>query len=428
MQNSVQPISYQSNISAISGGFLSCCQFAKEYLLFAPLLSAICWIWLCSSTLAADNQKPQAEEAFVNPLEITTPDPLLTQPGSLTGLEKLKLRAALDELNQQAAARRLAGDTKGAFTIWNRELRLRRVLGFQEEIAALGRVGEIAWRENQGLEVNVITRRLQTIGQLLESQPGVDLSLWRALGTAFQQVREPKSAIAVYERVLKTERQQQDIAAAEATLRTIAELRLSWFDYPNAAAAYQELLSLATARTDDSGAIAYLQQLDYVYKKAQQYQQAIAVKQKLAEIYQNQQQTTLLPALQLAIAADYEALRQLQAAFENYQVAYASAWSLEQYSIASDALRRLIALYRSQGQVDEALQTSQILLQSEQRGFNSYGMMTAFEQIGQIHRERGNYTEALAAFQNGLELAQQLKYQETYFTEQIQQINQRLTK
>lgn len=390
----------------------------------------ICWLSVSNSAIAlADSKKPKTEESFFNPLEIATPDPLLPQQNRpLTQQERLKLQRALNELNQQAAAKLAAGDNAGAFAIWNRELRLRRALGFQEEVEALGRVGEVAWSENQRSQVQVITRRLQAIGQQTQSQTGDNLRLLRSLGLAFQQVREPKSAIAVYEQILAAERQRRDAAAVEATLRTIAELHLSWFDYPQAAATYEELLNLATARSDRPSQVTYLQQLDYIYEKARQYQQALAIKQKLAEIYQSQQQINLLPALRLTIAADYRTLGQLQPAFQTYQEAYASAWALQQYSLASDALRQLITLYRSQGQIDEALQTSQILLESEQLGSNWYGMMTTYDQIGQIYLKRANYSQALTAFQRGLELAQQLKYQENYFAGQIQQINQRLAK
>jgi len=394
------------------------------------ITAAMFWLWLGGSSLAlADSQKPNPDRNFVNPLEITTPDPLLPQSDQpLTPQEQLKLRAALNELNQQAAAKLAAGDRMGAFDTWNRELRLRRALGPLEEVEALGRVGAIAWSENQRAEVQVITKRLQAIQQQTTSQPTVNLQLLRSLGVAFQQVREPKSAIAVYEQILAAARQQQDAAAVETTLRTIAELHLSWFDYPQAAATYEELLGLARARSDRNRVVTYLQQLAYIYEKARQRQQALTVKQQLAELYLNEKQFTLLPALRLEIGADYEALGQLQEAFRNYQEAYSSAWSLQRYALASDALRQLIALYRSQGQIDEALQTSQILLETDQRAYNFYGMMTTYDQIGQIYLNRGNYSEALAAFQKGLELAQQLKYQETYFTQQIAQVNQRISK
>ncbi len=330
-------------------------------------------------------------------------------------------------MNQQAAAKLAAGDRVGAFDTWNRELRLRRVLGFLEEVAALSRVGAIAWRENQRAEVQVITRRLQEVQQQTKAEPTA-IQLLQSLGTAFEQVRSPKSAVEVYTQILAAARQRQDQAAEEATLKTIAELHLSWFEYELSATTYQELLRLARARSNRLNEITYLQELAYIYRQANQHQKAVEVRQQLAELYLNEEQFTQVPALRLAIATDYESLGQLQQAFQNYQEAYASAWSLQQYARAGSALRNLIALYRSQKQIDDALKTSQILLEADQRAANIYGMMNTYDQIGQIYLEGGKYSEALAAFQSGLELATQLKYQEPYFTQQIEQLNQQLAK
>jgi tetratricopeptide (TPR) repeat protein len=91
-------------------------------------------------------------------------------------------------------------------------------------------------------------------------------------------------------------------------------------------------------------------------------------------------------------------------------------------------LRKLVTLYRSQGQIKEALQTSEILLEADNRSSNFYGMMSTYNQIGQIYLKIGDYGEAAAAFQNGLQLAQQLKYQETYFAQQIKHVNRLISK
>jgi hypothetical protein len=50
--------------------------------------------------------------------------------------------------------------------------------------------------------------------------------------------------------------------------------------------------------------------------------------------------------------------------------------------------------------------------------------MNVYDQMGQIYLERQEYAQALAAFQQGLVLAQSLKYQETYFARQIEVVNQ----
>ena len=395
------------------------------------LVTAAMLCLCCSSVVLADKKKEPELEEFYNPLEITTPDPLLpysVEERPLTPLERLRLTAALEQLNQQAAAKLAAGDRLGAFEIWNRELRLRRSLGYLEEVKALSRVGAIAWSENQRLEVQVITQRLQEIQQQTKLQPEIDLQLLQSLGVAFEQVRSLKPAIEVYQQILAAARQRQDQVAVEATLKTIAELHLSWFEYPQAAASYEELLSLARAKSDRASEITYLQDLAYVYRQANNPQKAVEVREKLAEFYLNEDQFTQIPALRIAIGGDYESLGQLKNAFQNYQEAYASAWSLGQYARAGSALRNLIALYRSQKQIDAALETSKILLEADQLATNVYGMMTTYDQIGQIYLERTNYSEALAAFQKGLELAKQLNYQEDYFTKQIEQANQQLAK
>lgn len=391
----------------------------------------VAMFWLCCSSVALADSKKSKPDEFYNPLEITTPDPLLptsTVDRPLNPLERQNLAAALDELNQQAAAKLKAGNRVRAFEIWNRELRLRRTLGSLEEVKALGRVGAIAWSENQGTQLKIITQRLQAIQQKIKAQQSVNLNLLRSLGVAFEQVRVPKSAIEVYEQILVAVRQRQDTAAVEATLKTIAALNLSWFDYTKASAAYEELLALASSKSDRGSSVTYLQQLAYIYEQADQHPQAVKIKQQLAELYLNQEDFTQVPALRLAIASDYESLGQLEEAFLNYQEAYALAWSLQQYYRASDALRKLVTLYRSHGQIKEALQTSEILLEADDRSSNFYGMMNTYDQRGQIYLKIGDYREAFAAFQKGLRLAQQLSYQETYFDQQIDHVNRLISK
>ncbi|MBO3464430.1 hypothetical protein G4P69_38550, partial [Aetokthonos hydrillicola CCALA 1050] len=106
---------------------------------------------------------------------------------------------------------------------------------------------------------------------------------------------------------------------------------------------------------------------------------------------------------------------------------YTIAWQSEQYVRASEALQKLIALYRSQGQTEDALQTGEILLQAEEQAQNFYGLMNAYDQIGQIQLEQKNYPQALEAFRKGLEYAQQLKYNEAYFNQQIQKVSANTT-
>jgi tetratricopeptide (TPR) repeat protein len=388
-------------------------------------------ILLSSSLTLAESKKPQQPDKFPpSPLEITTPDPLLptlTDKQPLTLQEQQRLAVALDLLNQDAAAKLQAGDQVTAFEIWNRELRLRRFLGSLVEVQALSQVGAIAWNENDRQQVQYITQRLQAVQKQTQSQKAVDIPLLRSLGEAYQKVRSSKPALEVYNQVLAAERQQQNTVAVVQTLKTIGELHLAWFDYPQAATVYEELLGLADSQSDRLNQLAYLQQLAYIYEQSKQSQQTINVLNKLAAIYISENNFTEIPELKLAIGANYQSLGQadpnlLREAFNNYQEAYTTAWQLQQYARAGEALQKLIELYRSQGQIEEALQASQILIETQERAVNFYGVMQAYDQIGQMYIERKNYPQARTAFQKGLELAQQLKHEETYFTQQIQKL------
>ncbi|AFZ24751.1 hypothetical protein Cylst_2543 [Cylindrospermum stagnale PCC 7417] len=400
------------------------------------IVTTVIFWHLCSSVTLAETKNPEQLDKFLpGPLEVIIPDPLLPplwdkQP--LTTEEMQKLETALDQLNLEAAATLQAGDKVKAFEIWNRELRLRRLLGSLAEVQALSRVGAIAWNRNESEEIRYITQRLQVIqkpkpAKKKEAPKPPDLELLRSLGDAYQKIRVPKLALEVYNQVLALVRQQQDATAELETLQTIGELHLSWFDYPQAAATYEELLGFATTKGDGLNEVAYLQKLVYIYDQAKQPQKSINVLSKLVDIYTNQNDLSQIPQLKIAIATNYETLGQenpslRQEAFNNYQEAYTTAWQLQQFVNASEALQKLIVLYRSQGQIEAALQTCQILLTTEELATNFYGLMQAYDQIGKLYLERKQYPQALTAFEKGLEIAQELKHEEAYFTQQIEKL------
>ncbi|MEH2196501.1 MAG: tetratricopeptide repeat protein [Nostoc sp.] len=393
-------------------------------------------ILFSNSLTLAQTKKPKPPDKFPpSPLEITTPDPLLPrlpkdkQP--LTLQEQQNLEPALSTLNQEAAAKLQAGDKVTAFEIWNRELRLRRFFGPLAEVQALSRVGAIAWKQNDKEEVQYILQRLQAIQKQEKSQKKtaqVDLELWRSLAQAYQDVRSIKLAVEAYDQVLLVVREQKDPIALVQILETMGELHLTWFDYTKAAPVYEELLGLATSQGEQINELTYLQRLAYIYEQTKQPQQSLNVLNRLVEIYVSENNLTQIPELKLAIASNYESLAKkdpnlLLKAFQNYQEAYTTAWQLLEYVRAGEALQKLIALYRSEGQIDEALQTSEILVQIQTQAANFYGVMQAYDQIGQLYLERKDFPQALTAFKKGLEIAQQLKYKEAYFTGQIEKIS-----
>ncbi|MGB7443252.1 MAG: hypothetical protein WA919_19470 [Coleofasciculaceae cyanobacterium] len=380
---------------------------------------------LCFTSVAwADD----IEQDKPNPLELelTEPDPLLPKlpvERPLTESEREKVRLALDELDKQALAQLEAGNVPAAFEIWYREIRLRRKIGGPiEEVQALGRVGEIAWQDNRKPQLQLILARLETIEQEAETEGNLDLPLLVALGQAYGKIRVPGQALIVYEKVLAQARTREDAEAIEATLQTMASLHMAWFDYPKAAAAYEELLDIAQLQGDSLKEFNYLKELAYIYDQAKEPENALRYKQKILETYLPEDPRR--PELKIAIASDYETLGQLDEASKTYQEAYTLAFSLKQFAYAADALRKLASLYSSHQQPEFALQVYETLLEVEQFSYNYYGLMYAYDQIGQINLQLKDYGKALVAFEKGLELAQSLKYQESYFVTQIEQVKQ----
>lgn len=389
--------------------------------------TAILLLSFTSVALAQRNQR--VEPPILNPLEIpTNDDPLLPNPPvarPLSPLEEYNLREALDKLNNEANAELNAGNRVKAFEIWYREIRLRRVLGGPlEEVQALGRVGEIAWSKNYKPETQLITARMKTIQKEIEAKATLDKPLLNALGKAYLQVRVPGQALAIYERILADARQEKNAKSEAEILKTIAQLHLAWFDYPKAAATYEELLNLAQTNSDRINEIAYIEELINIYNQSQQREKSLLMKEQLLALYRNPEELVKVVGLKIAIATDYEALDKLEKASEIYQEAYKQALELDQFSEASSALQKLGKLYHTDGQPEVALEVYEVLLWVEQQSYNAYGLMNAYDQIGQIYLEMKNYSKALEYFQQGLDLAKLLQHQETYFARQIERVNQ----
>lgn len=366
-----------------------------------------------------------AQDTFPpNPLEMTEPDPLLPRllvDRPLSPQEISTLTAAVEELDRQAQLEFDAGNPVGAFELWLRVLRLRRVLGTASEVESLSRVGAIAWQQNQTTEVRLITQRLQQIEADLRAQTPLNYDLLLTIAQAYQSMRAIEPAIAAYNDILTLAQQEGNRDRELQTLEALAQLHLAWFDYASAANVYQQLLALVP--NDRLRQTQYLQQLAYSYQQGNQPQQAIDAQQQLATVYEAQEQYAEIPPLKLAIGDSYMALDRPDLAAPSYQEAFAVSRSTQQYAYAADALQRLANLYASIDRPNDALTVYQLLLDVHQQSYNTYGLMNTYDQIGQLYRSQGNPGQAIAAFQRGLSLAQQLNYRTGYFTTQIQQIS-----
>ena len=369
----------------------------------------------------------QLEEPQLTPLEIPVEDPLLPSiPRPLTPLEQRKLRQELEQLNLEAQAEFDQGNREGAFEIWYRELRVRRILGRLEEINALGRVGGIAWNNTLTEQVQIISKRLVALQKLSEKEDPLSPELLMALADAYEKLHALDDSLNIYNQVLNNARQMQDKMAEEKALKRLGELYLAKFDYPQAAPIYEELLERAqtTSNTLEEGV--YLQILAEIYTRSLKPENATKIKEKLAENYLYNQQLELIPPLKVSIGKDYEALDQPEMASQNYQEAYSLAWNLQLFGAAGEALTQLGKLYQSYDQDNYALQIYQNLIQVEQLSYNYYGLMKTYERIGQIYLENQQYQQALAFFEQGLVLAQSLNHKQDDFVSYISQVNQKM--
>jgi tetratricopeptide (TPR) repeat protein len=415
-------------------------------------IGCLLFLWLCAGSIASAQTNPPGLDQFSpNPLEITTPDPLTPASESLSSTQRDELTAALEELNLEALAKLQAGDGAGAFEIWFRELRLHRYLGPAAEIAALSRVGSVAWSNSKNLELQLITKRLQAIQKEVKSQVPVNTELLPALAAAFQQVRAKGPTVEVYQEILENARQNQDILAQGQILKAIALIHVNWLSYDKAASVYEELATLiqenralfaANSAVPNSAVVAgngappqpvtpptevdTLRQLAYVYQQSKQPLKAIAAREKLASVYLNLQNPSAIPPLKFAIASDYQTIGQINLAAQYYQEAYNLAVPIQQYAQASEALEKLALLYRSQKQWEPTLRIYQMQLLLEERAYNFYGLMNAYDNIGQVYQEMKAYDKALESYQKGLDVAKRLGHRQEYFAKKIQKVNKQL--
>ncbi|WP_333130320.1 tetratricopeptide repeat protein [Microcoleus sp. Pol11C3] len=415
-------------------------------------IGCLLFLWLCAGSIASAQTNPPGLDQFSpNPLEITTPDPLAPANESLSSTQRDELTAALEELNLEAAAKLQAGDGAGAFEIWFRELRLRRYLGPAAEIAALSRVGSVAWSNSKNLELQLITKRLQAIQKQVKSQVPLNTELLPAFAAAFQQVRAKGPTVEVYQEILEKARQKQDILAEGQILKAIALIHVNWLSYDKAAPVYEELATLiqenralfaANSAVQNSAVVAgngappqpvtpptevdTLRQLAYVYQQSKQPLKAIAAREKLASVYLNLQNPSAIPPIKIAIASDYQTIGQINLAAQYYQEAYNLAVPIQQYGQASEALDKLAWLYRAQKQWEQTLRIYQMQLLLEERAYNFYGLMNAYDNIGQVYQEMKAYAKALESYQQGLEVAKKLGHRQEYFAKKIQKVNKQL--
>jgi tetratricopeptide (TPR) repeat protein len=364
--------------------------------------------------------------AIAAPPDRFPPNPLtLPANAGLPNAPSPELRRQIETLNQQAIAQLQAGNAKVAFDLWNQQLRLSRVFGPIEEVKALASVGQVAWDRGDTQQVRYISQRLQQIQSTSQttSQTTGDGSepLLTELAAAYQVIRAPELALSVYNLGVKQAQQPpQNPLRLFQLYNRIAQTHLDWFAYAKAAKVYDDLLAAATAQNDRPNQMAYAYQLAYVHEQSQRPAGAIAALETLIPLYATSPEPVLLARLQTRLADQYRLNQQLDLAEKTYQAAYRTAEAQQQPGFGGDALRQLGSLYRQQKRLDAAIQVYDFLSTFEtEAGLNRYNAMDAYDRLGQVWLEKQSKPQAIAAFQQGLQLAQGLNYRVAYFTDRL---------
>ena len=382
--------------------------------------------WASLPIVAWAQLSPVLLDLFLSDPELTEPrDPLLPElpiVRPLSPLEKLALEAELDLLAIEAEQLFLEGQTELAFVEWMREVRLRRILGYEEEIAAIQRVGLRAWENSRGEETQLLAIRLRQIQtDLLDDEP-LNIELLEEVVVAFEVLRDIDAAIAVYETLIVRATQAGDRDERQRLLENLARLQATWFRFAVAAETYQTLLSSLGSNGDDVKEVEYLKGAIQNYQAAGELRTAITYQRRLARKYEQTTQPLPIPPLLLAIARNYRNLDNLAQAQNFYTTAYSIALSQRQTDVASDALQDLAEIYLEQDQPEDVFYLYQQRLAVERLSYNGYGLMDTFDQIGQLYEAQDEPDSAISAYKEALILAEHLNYRDAYFKLKLLQL------
>ncbi len=419
---------------------------------YLSLSGAIGSALLLARPVLAQQVDPQLRQTFLrDPLSDRVPDPLLPMLAverELSPLELSALAIDLAQLDQKAQQRLAAGEPDQAFELWRRSLRLRRLLGPFEEFAAIQKIAEVAWQQQRPEDVQLLTLRTRQIWRtiqaaldlpiepefgalpidesapaslLVSGSPTSNLEVLTALAQTFTTLRDIDSAVAVYEQLIALTAAQPSVPSTQITAQkvSLAKLHLAWFQFAEAADVYLELLKSARDTGDVVSERAYLEQLVYSYQQANALTNAVRAQTDLIGLYQSQGEVEKLPQLLVAIAQNYRTLNLPKTAIEYYRSAYSAAQSFQQFSFSAQVLKDLGGLYRSLALTNEAIGAYSLLIPVERQAYNSYGVMNAYDNIGQLQRRQGNLQAAFQAFEQALVIARNLNLREDYFIEQI---------
>lgn len=369
---------------------------------------------------------PVIRDRFLDDPEFAAPrDPLLPEiPVSrpLSPLEKSELEAALNQTAIEAEQFYFLGQTDLAFELWMREVRLRRIFGYAEEIQAMQRVGLRAWEDSRAQENQLLTLRLRQIQTELLAQDSANIFLLEEVAATFEVLRDIDSAIVVYNTLIERATLSSNVPERQRLLENLANLQEAWFRFEAAGKTYQTLLSTLGSTRVSAKEARYLTGGIRNYQNAGQLRTVIDYQRRLLRYYENTATLQAEPPLLLAIARNYRDIEELSEARNYYLTSYTKALAQNQSSVAKDVVQDLAAIYTRLGRPDDVLYLHRQQLAVEGLSYSGYGLIQVFDELGQLYISQGNTEQAITAYQEGLILARYLDYREAYFQLQLQQL------
>ena len=395
----------------------------RQCLRLSSVIGIVLAGWVLSPIVVWAQALPaEVRDPFLADPELTEPrDPLLPElpiRRRLSPLEQADLRVALDKLAAEGERLHFAGETDLAFQVWMREVRLRRILGYEAEIQAMQRVGLRAWEDSRSQETQLLTLRLRQIQAELLSQEPLNIPLLESVAATFEVLRDIDSAIAVYETLIVRAAQAGNREERQRLLENLASLQESWFRFEVAGKTYQSLL-VANSGSDPVKQVQYLQGAIRNYQDAGELNTAVGLQRRLLAQYQTNNVVQPIPALLLAIARNYRDLEDLPQARTYYLTSYSTALGQNQTNIARDAVIDLTAVYQVLERPDDLIYLYEQQIALERLSYSGYGLMQVFDQLGQFHEAQDEPDAAITAYQEGLILASHLKHREAYFKYQL---------
>lgn len=375
----------------------------------------------------AQNLRPEVRDPFLaDPLQDRPRDPLLPTPivdRPLSPLELLALEQALDELALEAEALSAAGENEAALESWMREVRLRRVLGLDPELAAIDRVAQWLRETNATQEIQLLTARLAVIQAEFDIDQASDRDRLSAMADTYTTLGQVETAADLRRSLAEAALDRGDRPDHQAQLEALALIYDDWFYFPEAAATYGELVALAKAQGDEETQIAFLQRQIYNLEQGQDWNGALAGQQQLLRLYNAEEERwPLVAAVQTQMAQHQRTLGDLEGASRQYQTAYSNAIARQQFEVSAEALRGLASLYQDLGRLPDVDYLYQQLILVERQAMNAYGLMDTFDQLGQLYELAEDPQRARLAYEEGLILATQLRHRQDYFATQIQRL------